>query len=298
MKPRYALAIILTAASIAAAKVDLAALPARKTAQPTIYNSADLTLARARRALTETPGGPTLDLGGGVTMEMVLIPAGTFVMGSERGPFEHERPAHEVTISQPFCLGKCPVTQEQWQALMAGDPSRFQGAKHPVDGVSWEKARDFCGKLSARTGQTVRLPTEAEWEFACRASSTTDYCFGDSEDSLAEYGWFEGNSAGATHAVGEKKPNAWGLHDMHGNVWEWCQDWYDPNYYADSPRVDPQGPAESRLSAHVLRGGSWSVEARYCRSATRGGDFPCGEGGPASWSNAGRSGFRVVLCVP
>jgi formylglycine-generating enzyme required for sulfatase activity len=243
----------------------------------------------------EIPKDLTLDLGGGVKMETVLIPAGIFTMGSGKGPFEGERPAHKVTISRPFYMGKYPVTQEQWQAITGTDPSRVKGAKRPVDGVSWEDAQEFCRAVSAKAGKTVRLPTEAEWEFACRAGSMTDYCFGDSEAALAEYAWYEGNSSGVTHAVGEKKPNAWGLYDMHGNVWEWCQDWYDPRYYANSPRVDPQGPARSSLGAHVLRGGAWHVEASYCRSASRGGNFPCGEGGPGSWNDAGHSGFRAVV---
>jgi len=237
----------------------------------------------------------TLDLGGGVTMEAVLIPAGTFRMGSGKSPFTDEKPAHEVTISRSFYVGRYPVTQEQWQAITGNNPSRFKGAKHPVDGVLWDDARDFCREVSARTGKPVRLPTEAEWEFACRAGSTTDYCFGDSQADLAEYAWYGSNSSGATHAVGEKRPNAWGLYDMHGNVWQWCRDWYDPKYYANSPRVDPQGPARSDRGAHVLRGGAWHAGASYCRSAQRGGDFPCGEGGPGSWNDAGRSGFRVVV---
>jgi formylglycine-generating enzyme required for sulfatase activity len=250
-----------------------------------------------RPTQSEIPKELTLDLGGDVKMETVLIRAGKFLMGSAQGRFDNEKPVHEVTISQPFYLGKYPVTQEQWQAVMGSNPSRFRGMNRPVEGVSWNEAQEFCRKLSVRTGGTVRLPTEAEWEFACRAGSTTDYCFGDNEDGLAEYGWYEGNSSGTTHAVGEKKPNAWGLYDMHGNVWEWCHDWYEQRYDASSPRVDPQGPAQNALQAHVLRGGAWHVEASYCRSASRGGDFPCGEGGPGSWSHAGRNGFRIVVCV-
>jgi formylglycine-generating enzyme required for sulfatase activity len=243
----------------------------------------------------EIPRELTLDFADGVKMETVLVPAGTFTMGSGRGPFESERPAHQVTISRPFYLGKYPVTQEQWQAIVGTNPSRFKGAKRPVEGVSWKDAQEFCRAVSAKVGKTVRLPTEAEWEFACRAGTTTDYSFGDREAALVEYAWCEVNSGGATHAVGQKKPNAWGLYDMHGNVWEWCRDWYDPKYYASSPRVDPQGPARSGLGAHVLRGGAWHVEASYCRSAARGGDFPCGEGGPGSWNDAGRGGLRIVV---
>lgn len=239
----------------------------------------------------------TLDLGDSVTMDMVLIRPGKFLMGSETSPFAGEKPVHEVAISQPFYMGKYPVTQEQWQAIMRNNPSNFKGTKRPVDEVSWNDAQGFCRELSVKTGKTIRLPTEAEWEFACRAGSTTEYCFGDDEHGLAAYAWYEGNSSGTTHVVGERKPNAWGLYDMHGNVWEWCQDWYDQGYYAESSRVDPQGPARSDREAHVLRGGAWHVSAAYCRSASRGGDFPCGEGGPGSWGDANRSGFRVVVTV-
>ena len=263
----------------------------------TFLSGCSLDHKAATDAPTEIASVLALDLSGGVTMEAVLISPGTFNMGSGRSPFKNEKPVHEVTISQPFYLGRYPVTQEQWQAVMADNPSRSKGAKHPVDGVSWKEAQDFCREVSARTGKIVRLPTEAEWEFACRAGSTADYCFGDDKAILAQYAWYRSNSAGTTHAVGEKKPNAWGLYDMHGNVWQWCQDWYEPECYADSPRVDPAGPVQSNLGAHVLRGGAWHVEASYCRSAQRGGDFPCGEGGPGSWSNADRSGFRVVVQV-
>ena len=234
--------------------------------------------------------GLALDLGDGVSMEVVLIRPGTFTMGSEKNGSDHE-----VTISQPFYIGKYPVTQEQWQAIMGNSPSRFKGTRNPVDSVSWNDARDFCKRLSTRTRKAVRLPTEAEWEYACRAGSRRDYCFGDDENGLAEYAWYENNSSRTTHAVGTKNANPWGLYDMHGNVWEWCQDLYDPRYYANSPRVDPPGPTHSDRKAHVLRGGAWHVEAAYCRSAARGGDFPCGEGGPGSWDDAGCSGFRVAV---
>jgi len=167
----------------------------------------------------------TLDLDGGVKLELVLIPAGKFMMGSEKGvpvlPIGGaEKPVHEVTISQPFCMGKYVVIQEQWQAIMGNNPSTFQGAKNPVEGVSWNDAQEFCKKVSEKVAKTVRLPTEAEWEYACRAGSTTEYCFGDAENGLADYAWFSVNSGNTPHPVGEKKPNAWGLYDMHGNVWQ------------------------------------------------------------------------------
>ena len=202
----------------------------------------------------------------------VLIPAGEFMMGSENGSGDEE-PIHKVKISRPFEMGKCQVTQAQWRAVMMGDkwwaklmrnnPSRFEGANLPVESVSWDDAQEFIKKLNAKNdGYLYRLPTEAEWEYACRAGSTGDYA-GDLEEMV----WHSGNSAGKTHPVGEKKPNAWGLHDMHGNVWEWCMDWYSSDYYKQSPSVDPTGPSTG--SYRVGRGGSWSYLALFCRSAYR-----------------------------
>jgi formylglycine-generating enzyme required for sulfatase activity len=209
------------------------------------------------------------DLGGGVTLEMVRIPAGSFMMGDEKGDAD-ERPVHKVTIGKPFYLGKFEVTQEQWEAVMGGNPSHFKGKQNPVDRVSWEAAQEFIKKLNekfAASGTTFSLPTEAQWEYACRAGGSTRYGFGNAEGDLAEYGWLADNAGGTTHPVGEKKPNAWGLYDMHGNVWEWCADWYDGKYYSQSSATDPTGPTV--VSSRVLRGGSWGDPAPYCRSASR-----------------------------
>jgi formylglycine-generating enzyme required for sulfatase activity len=203
---------------------------------------------------------------------MVLIPAGEFMMGSpdsDKGAGDDEKPQHRVRITRPFYLGKYPVTQEQWQAVMESNPSNFKGPKNPVESVSWEDCRRFCAMLNARShpgGGGLQLPTEAEWEYACRAGSRTRYCFGDDESRLGEYAWY---SSGQTHPVGEKKPNAWGLFDMYGNVWELCQDWYDGGYYAKSPTNDPKGPAMG--SNRVSRGGGWVYPAEFCRSAYRNG---------------------------
>jgi formylglycine-generating enzyme required for sulfatase activity len=185
---------------------------------------------------------------------------------------------------------------------MGENRSKFKGPNHPVDSVRWKAARKFCTKLAAKTGKPTRLPTEAEWEYACRAGATTDYYFGNDPNALGDYAWYEANSDDTTHPVGRKKHNAWGLYDMCGNVWQWCNDFYAPIDYAAGQVTDPTGPAEGTHLAygdsHVLRGGAWHTEAGYSRSGSRGGDFPCGEGGPASWSNASRSGFRIVVSAP
>jgi formylglycine-generating enzyme required for sulfatase activity len=197
-----------------------------------------------------TPAAPaelTLDLGGGVTMKMVLIRPGKFMMGNEG------QDRHEVTISKPFYLGATEVTQAQYEAVMGTNPSQFKGATNPVEMVFRNDAAEFCRKLSEKTRQAVRLPTDAEWEYACRAGTQTKFSFGNNASALGDYAWWDGNSGETTHPVGQKKPNAWGLYDMHGNVWEWCADWYEP--YPKGPVTDPSGPAAGHR--RVLRGESW-----------------------------------------
>jgi formylglycine-generating enzyme required for sulfatase activity len=203
-------------------------------------------------------------------MQFALIPAGTFLMGSgiaEDGD-EDERPQLQVTLSQPFCLQTTPVTQGQWKRLMGENPSFFHecGEDCPVENVSWDDAQEFIKKLNQmeKTDQ-YRLPTEAQWEYACRAGSTRSYCFGNGEAELGKYAWYEGNSQKSTHPVGRLKPNAWGLYDMHGNVYEWCRDWYGE--YPPGPVTDPKGPSAGKY--RVLRGGSWDGEAGDVRSAYR-----------------------------
>jgi len=228
-----------------------------------------------------TPAELTLDLGGGVTMELVLIRPGKFTTGAG----EYGR---EVTISKPFYMGVTEVTQAQYQAIMGPNPSEFKGATNPVEMVSWNDAAEFCKKLSEKTRQPVRLPTEAEWEYACRAGTRTAYSFGDDASALGEYAWHGGNSEGKPHPVGQKKPNAWGLYDMHGNVWEWCADWYGG--YPKGPATDPSGPASG--GARVLRGGSWYRGGSGAfRCACRGG-----YGGPAHRGD--RGGFRCAITLP
>ena len=214
-----------------------------------------------------------------IGMKLVLIPKGTFMMGSpetEEGHNEDET-QHEVTIIKDYYLGVTQVIQGQYEKVMGTNPSRFQGVEiigsstnNPVDCVSWENAVEFCEKLSdlpeeKKAGRVYRLPTEAEWEYACRAGSETAYSFGESTESLGDYAWFNDNSEIDTHPVGEKKPNAWGLYDMHGNVSELCSDWYDE--YPEGAVSDPTGPKEG--SFRVSRGGCWYFEAAFCRSADR-----------------------------
>ena len=199
-------------------------------------------------------------------MEFVLIPSGEFSMGSANGEND-EVPVHTVRISQAFYLGTYEVTQGQWQAVMGSNPSQFPGdPQRPVEQVSWEDVQTFMQKLNAKEGGTLyKLPTEAEWEYAARAGTTTAYSFGDDAAQLGEYAWYEKNAGKTTYPVGQRKPNAWGLYDMHGNVWEWVQDWYGA--YAVASAVDPQGPAAGAF--RVFRGGGWFYDAGGCRSASR-----------------------------
>jgi formylglycine-generating enzyme required for sulfatase activity len=234
----------------------------------------------------------TLDLGGGVTMKMVLIRPGKFMMGSpasEPGRSKIESPLHEVTISKPFYMGVTEVTQAQYEAVMGTNPSEFKGPTNPVDSVSWNDATEFCKKLSEKTRQIVRLPTEAEWEYACRAGNESEFSFGDDPSALGDYAWHGRNSGMRSHPVGQKKPNAWGLYDMQGNVWEWCADWdwYTSEASREGPATDPSGPATGELC--VWRGGSYDYGPEAFRCAFRYGSRPA--------HRENHSGFRVVVSV-
>jgi formylglycine-generating enzyme required for sulfatase activity len=207
-----------------------------------------------------------------IGMEFILIPAGEFLMGWAGG-YEEERLVHQVRITKPFYLGKYQVTQAQWQAVMSNNPSHFKGdLNRPVEGVSWNDTQDFLKRLSEKDGKPYQLPTEAEWEYAARAGSTGEYCFGDGPRLLREYAWYNENAGGMTHPVGQLNSNAWRLHDMHGNVWEWVQDWYTAAYYGQSQAENPQGPKDG--ADRVVRGGSWSRGARYLRVSYRSGYKP------------------------
>ena len=206
---------------------------------------------------------------------MVMIPMGSFLMGSAPDPFNErieppkaEFPQHQVQIKS-FAIGKYEVTQEQYYAVMGVNPSRFKGRSLPVEQVSWDDAQEFVKKLSAKTGKNYRLPTEAEWEYAARARSTTDFSFGNDVEQLAEYAWYGNKTDGKTHPVGLKKPNSFGLYDMHGNIWEWTQDCDNENYNA-AP-IDGSAWTKGDCSLRVVRGGSWISDPSYLRSANRDG---------------------------
>ena len=231
--------------------------------------AAGASAAQAQTVTSSPPKSITLELGNDAKMDFVLIPAGTFMMGAEDSKAD-EKPVTKVTITQPFYFGKYEVTQEQWQAVMGSNPSYYKGTNLPVEQVSWNAAQGFLTNLNDRVkGYRFRLPSEAEWEYACRAGTTTQYSFGDGDAALPEYGWFTGNGERKTHPVGEKKPNPWGLYDIHGNVWEWCQDWYAP--YPGGEVTDPTGPATG--TTIVMRGGSWSHGSRDLWSSFRFGKF-------------------------
>ena len=224
-------------------------------------------------------GGLVASLPGGAEMAFAWIEPGVFQMGSpssEKGHWRDEGPVHEVEISEGFWLGKYEVTQEQWEAVMgttpwSGKSYALSDPSHPTVYISWDDVQEFIGRLNAAGSAVYRLPSEAEWEYACRARSTTPWSFGDDERRLTHYAWYNDNAWDVgeeyAHAVGTKLPNAWGLYDMHGNVWEWVQDWYDGGYYNSSPRVDPPGPRSG--SNRVVRGGAFTNNARNVRSANR-----------------------------
>jgi formylglycine-generating enzyme required for sulfatase activity len=208
-----------------------------------------------------------------IGMKLVLIPPGEFTMS------EGEQ-AHRVRITKAFYMGKYMVTQEEWEAVMGSNPSQFKGPKNPVDKVSWTECKEFLDKLSQKCGTALGsylLPTEAQWEHAGRVGSHTKWYFGDDETLLGEHAWYKENAERKTHPVGEKKANAWGVHDVYGNVWVWCSDWFDKDYYKNSPLSDPAGPDAPLPSSdpdgprRAHRGGDCNDRAEWCRSAPRGG---------------------------
>lgn len=219
---------------------------------------------------TVTPGYTAQTFTNTLGQNFVLIPAGIFMMGSptnepDRDPQESK---HQVTISKAFYMQTTAVTQRQYKTLMGKNPSDFSdcGDDCPVEHVTWFDVQEFINRLNAKEGgNNYRLPTEAEWEYAARAGTSGPYYFGNNPGQLGDYGWYLKNSEGEPHPVGAKRPNAWGLYDMHGNVWEWCQDRFG-NYPLEAV-IDPQGP---NAGLHrVIRGGSWSSTPANCRAASR-----------------------------
>jgi formylglycine-generating enzyme required for sulfatase activity len=242
---------------------------------------------RAHRPEPRPGDVATVWLSQGVVMRFAWVPAGTFLMGSlpaEPLRLENETP-HRVT--RGFYLGVHPVTQAQWRAVVGNNPSRAKAANHPVEMVSWDNCVAFCKRLRRMTERQCRLPTEAEWEYACRAGTTTAYHSGNGQAALRQVGWCSYDdvqgSAGGTQPVGLLQPNAWGLSDMHGNVWEWCRDWYAPY---EGEAKDPIGPGFG--PSRVLRGGSWYYGPDDCRSARRARKEPA--------TRYADIGFRVLLC--
>ena len=235
----------------------------------------------------------TLDLGGGVKWEGVLIPAGTFVMGSPPGEAKTAEQSanekqHKVTLTKPFYLGKFELTQAQYEKVIGENPSPNKGDDLPVHNVSWQNARDFCEKLSQQLGRDVQLPTEAQWEYACRAGTTTAYHTGNTIADLDKAGWYGANSGGKPHPGGQKLPNAWGVYDMHGNIREFTRD-----HFVDAPledATDPTGPKDGDPKNHVVRGGAYMANAAVvlnCRAAIR-----------KPTEALALTGFRVLVAVP
>lgn len=240
------------------------------------YETKELTVTVSEGATTDvtgslsraaSSGSSRTFTANGVSFDMVFVEGGTFMMGAAPGyggAFDDEKPRHQVTLAG-YHIGKTEVTQALWQAVMGGNPSYFKGASLPVESVSWGDCQEFIRKLNALTGQSFRLPTEAEWEYAARGGSKGKNHLYSGSDDIDEAGWYDGNSGAEPHPVGQKQANELGLHDMTGNVWEWCSDWYGP--YGSSPQTDPAGPSTG--ADRVIRGGSWYSGASYCRASLR-----------------------------
>lgn len=239
-------------------------------------------------------------------LEMVAIPGGWFEMGSDQGGND-ESPVHKVWIG-PFLMDRYEVVQEQFKKFQFPDPSHFKDPRNPLEQINWTDATMYCNERSLAEGlepcydeetwdcnfaaSGYRLPTEAEWEYACRARTNSKYSFGNTAQKLKDHAWFIENSSKSTQFVGLKQPNPWGLYDMHGNVSEWCNDFYAEDYYKQSPDRDPKGPSEGR--ERVLRGGAWNSSADSCRSAYRASDPSINDTCLASDA----IGFRCVRKAP
>jgi formylglycine-generating enzyme required for sulfatase activity len=229
-------------------------------------------VAEKPKGVCKTGDTKTITLPGGAKMELIYCAPGLFLMGNPR------KGGQQVTISKGFWLGKYEVSQAQWKSVMGDNPSHFKGNDKPVDSVTWDDCQSFIKKVNNSLKCESRLPTEAEWEYACRAGTTWDY---GGTGQLDGMGWYDGNSGQTTHSIGKKSANSWGFYDMHGNVWEWCFDWEGPLMYGTDPNGPPSG------SRRVLRGGSWSYNADCSKSFNRGRNFP----------NAVREDFGFRLCM-
>ena len=276
-----------------------AGTPARASTRPAeVYTAFPFDAKEAARrqsesaAALEIPGETTVDLGGKVVVKFVLIPAGLCVMGSpatEKGRQSNEL-QHEVTLTRPFYIGIYKVTQGQYQRVMGENPSTYKGVNFPVAAVSWDAATDFCKKASEITHRKIVLPTEAQWEDMCRAGSATAYCFGDDESKLGAYCWDVFNWSGTMHPVGQKKPNAFGVNDVHGLMWEWARGFY--GNYDPAKKVDPDDPSTGTL--HVARAGTYRSRPPFLRSAIRLGINVKQD---AKGDGSDRFGFRVMMDV-
>ncbi len=235
-----------------------------EAAVPVVSNASDV--SRGGDSAAGQSKTKMIDLGGGVKMEMIYVAPGSFMMGSDNG--EKTRPVHKVMLTKGFWLGKYEVTQRQWKQVMSNEPSKFKGNDRPVEMVTWDDCQAFIRKVNGKLGgERVRLPTEAEWEYACRAGSGGDF---GGTGRLEDMGWFRENSGDETHPVGQKHANAWGFHDMHGNVWEWCSDWWGD--YSSEAATDPVGQAGGER--RVARGGAWDCKKVFTCSAASRVSFP------------------------
>jgi formylglycine-generating enzyme required for sulfatase activity len=261
----------------------LADLARARTAYEALLTPEALAMLRSADQAARNRQTRRIDLGDGVELELILVQPGSFMMGSPADEVGRaaDEVLHKVTLTKAFYLGRTEVTQAQWKAVMGTNPSNFKGDDLPVDSVSWTDAQQFCAKLSAKDGRRFRLPTEAEWEYACRAGSPAPYS---GTGRLEDMGWFRANTDQRTSPVGQKLPNAWGFHDMHGNLWEWCADIYDELSAADA--TDPTGAAGGVY--RVLRGGSWMSLPADCRSAERNRELP-------DFRRQAKTGFRLAL---
>ena len=255
----------------------------KKTASPKKTTTPKRTTSTAKRTTSSPQQQPRHTINAsysngvltvnGVRYEMMMVYAGTFTMGATsemQNPYSDEKPAHQVTLTNNYRMGKTEVTQALWEAVMGSNPSHFKGDNKPVECVSWNDCQTFISKLKAATGKNFRLPTEAEWEFAARGGNNSRHYQYSGSNTLNDVGWYTDNSSNTTHDVASKQANELGLYDMSGNVWEWCSDWYGS--YSSNTQYDPAGPTSG--SYRVFRGGSWYYGARGCRSSSRGDYAP------------------------